>query len=145
RHGHINKLSYVLPILQTLGSYPYPMIEAEVEETGERLRGAMAFVFNIPQYAMGIPVARGADATDGRLDLYVFERPGLRHLARYLLAILFGRQHQLPDFQHRAVRRVRLWSNQRAPLQIDGDPAGWLPASLEVVPQALTLLVGNAP
>jgi len=142
RRGHISKLSYVLPILQALGSYAYPMIEAEVEETGERLRGALALVFNIPQYALGLPVARGADAADGRLDLYVFERPGLKHLARYLLAILLGRQERLPDFQHRSVRRLRLWSDRRAPLQTDGDPAGWLPASLEVVPQALTLVVG---
>ncbi|MBI1916849.1 MAG: diacylglycerol kinase family lipid kinase [Planctomycetes bacterium] len=143
RRGHINKLSYALPILQAMGSYSYPMIEAEVEETGERLRGAMAFVFNIPQYALGLPVARGADPADGQLDLYVFERPGLIHLARYLLAILSGQQHRLPDFQHRSVRSVRLSSDRRAPLQIDGDPAGWLPASLEIVPQSLTLVVGD--
>jgi diacylglycerol kinase family enzyme len=145
RHGHINKLSYVLPILQAMSSYSYPLIEAEVEETGERLRGAMAFVFNIPQYALGLPVARGADAADGRLDLYVFERPGLLHLSRYLLAIVLGQQHRLPDFQHRNVRGVRLSSDRRAPLQIDGDPGGWLPASLEIVPQALTLVVGDDP
>src|SRR5215475_11855325 len=141
RRGHINKLSYVLPILQALGSYGYPVIEAEVEETGERLRGALAFVFNIPQYALGLPLARGADPADGRLDLYIFERPGLKHLARYLLAILRGRQEGLPDFQHRSVRSLRLWSDRRAPLQTDGDPAGWLPASVEVLPQALTLVV----
>ena len=141
RRGHINKLSYVLPILQALGSYGYPVIEAEVEETGERLRGALAFVFNIPQYALGLPLARGADPADGRLDLYVFERPGLKHLARYLLAILRGRQEGLPDFQHRSVCSLRLSSDRRAPLQTDGDPAGWLPASVEVLPQALTLVV----
>jgi diacylglycerol kinase family enzyme len=143
RRGHINKLSYVLPILQAMGSYSYPIIETEVEETGERLHGAMAFVFNIPQYALGLPIARGADAADGRLDLYVFERPGLIHLGRYLLAILLGRHHHLPDFQHRSVRKVRLWSDRRAPLQLDGDPGGWLPASLEIVPQSLTLVVGD--
>lgn len=143
RRGHINKLSYALPILQAIGSYSYPIIEAEIEETGERLRGAMAFVFNIPQYALGLPIARGADAADGRLDLYVFERPGLTHLGRYLFAILLGRQHRLPDIQHRAVRRVRLSSDRRTPLQIDGDPGGWLPALLEIVPQSLTLVVGS--
>jgi diacylglycerol kinase family enzyme len=143
RRGHINKLSYVLPTLRALGSYSYPVVEAEVEDTGERLRGAMAFVFNIPRYALGLPLAPGADAADGRLDLYVFERPGLVPLARYLLAIVLGRQHRLPDYQHRSVRRVRLWSDRRAPLQTDGDPAGCLPAALEIVPQALTLVVGR--
>jgi len=143
RRGHINKLSYAVPILQAINSYAYPTVEAQVEETGERLRGAMAFVFNIPRYALGLPLARGAEPDDGRLDLYVFERPGLLRLARYLWAVWRGRQHLLPDYQHRSVRRVRLWSERPAPVQTDGDPAGWLPASLEVVPQALTLVVGK--
>jgi diacylglycerol kinase family enzyme len=141
RRGHINKLSYVVPTLQAFSCYPYPPIEVEVEDTGERLRGAMVFVFNLPRYALGLPLPAGADPSDGQLDLYVFERPGFLHLARYLHAIVRGRQDTLTDYQHRVVRRVRLWSAQPAPVQIDGDPAGWLPASLEVVPQALTLVV----
>ena len=141
RRGHINKLSYVVPTLQAFSGYPYPAIEVEVEDTGERLRGAMVFVFNLPRYALGLPLPAGADPCDGALNLYVFERPGLLHLARYLRAIVGGRQDSLADYQHRVVRRVRLWSAEPAPLQTDGDPAGWLPASLEVVPQALTLVV----
>ena len=141
RRGHINKLSYLVPTLQAFNSYSYPVVEVEIEDTGERLRGAMVFVFNLPRYALGLPLPVGADPSDGQLDLYVFERPGLMHLARYLYAIVRGRQDRLADYQHRVVRRVRLSSAQPAPLQADGDPAGWLPASLEVVPAALTLVV----
>jgi diacylglycerol kinase family enzyme len=141
RRGHINKLSYVVPTLQALGGYAYPSVEAEVVDTGERLRGAMVFVFNIPRYAMNLPLAEGAQPSDGLLDLYVFERPGLWGLARYLPAIARGRQANLPDYHHRAARRLRLWSDRPAPVQTDGDPAGFLPAAFEIVPRALTLVV----
>ncbi len=143
RRGHVNKFSYVVPVLQALGSYRYPSFEAEVVETGERLRGAMAFVFNVPRYALNLRLAPGADPADGRLDLYVFERPGAWNLLRYLRAALFGRQFRLPDCQHRTVAKVRLTSAAPVPVQVDGDPGGLLPASFEVVPRALTVVVAG--
>jgi diacylglycerol kinase family enzyme len=103
----------------------------------------MVFVFNLPQYALDLPIAANARPDDGLLDLCVFERPGLWNLARYLLAVFRGCHGQLPDFQHRLVRRVRLSLAQPMPLQTDGDPAGQLPATIEVVPAGMTLVVPN--
>jgi diacylglycerol kinase family enzyme len=143
RSGHINKLSYVLPLLRAFWSYRYPPIEAVIEETGETLRGAMVHVFNLPQYALGLPVAEGVKPHDGCLDLLVFERPGFWSLLRYVHAIRGKRHRKLPDVQHRLVRRVRL-TGDRVPLQTDGDPAGSLPAHIEVVPDGLTLLTARA-
>jgi diacylglycerol kinase family enzyme len=141
RSGHVNKLSYVGPTLSALTSYPFPAIEVEIVETGERLRGTTAFVFNLPQYALGLPIGRGARADDGRLDLYVFQRPGIGNLVRYLAAVAGRRHERLPDVQHRRVEQVRCWSEGRVPVQVDGDPAGQLPMTIAVVPGAWRLIV----
>jgi diacylglycerol kinase family enzyme len=141
RRGQISKLNYARPMLHAWTSYTFPVIEVAIEETGERLRGATVFVFNLPRYALGIPIAPRARADDGLLDLCVCERPGRRHLLRYLWSCLRGRHERLPDYHRRLVRRVRLTSEDPVPLQTDGDPAGSLPAMIEVVPGALTLLV----
>ena len=113
----------------------------EIEDTGERLRGATVFLFNLPQYALGLPIASDGSAEDGLLDLCVFERPGVFWQMRYVAAVLRRTHCTLPDFHYRRVRRVRLFSNTQAPVQIDGDPAGCLPATIEVVPGALALVV----
>jgi diacylglycerol kinase (ATP) len=141
RRGHITRLSYALPIVQVLQDYRYPSIDVEVIDSGERLRGAMAFVFNVPRYGLGLPIAAEASPDDGLLDLYVFERPGLFALAGYVLAIVRGRHLRLPDVRHRRAKGFRLSSSGPVPLQTDGDPAGWLPATVEVLPRKLTLLV----
>src|SRR5262249_34935609 len=140
-NGPVNKLSYALQILGTLTDYTYPLVEVEIGDTGEHLRGALVFVFNIPRYAMNLPIAFDAQADDGWLDVYIFERPGLWNLTRYLLAVVTGRQRTLPDFQRRRARRVRLTSTAQVPLQTDGDPAGCLGVEIEVVPRAMTLVV----
>jgi diacylglycerol kinase family enzyme len=144
RRGHINKLTYALPLLRALASYPFPAVEVSVEETGERLEGAMAFLFNLPVYGLGLPIAPQARADDGLLDLVVFERPGRMALLRYLVALLGGGVGRLSDIKRRRVKCVRLASSLPVPLQTDGDPAGGLPTTIEVVPGALPLLAPEA-
>jgi diacylglycerol kinase family enzyme len=141
RRGHVTKFAYVFPVLQALTLYPAPPIQVEIPETGEQLRGALAFVFNLPPYALNLPLAADARPDDGRLDLYLFARHGPLRIARYVTAILRGRQHLLADYQHRVVQSVRLTSEGTVPLQIDGDPAGKLPVTVEVVPAALRMIV----
>jgi diacylglycerol kinase (ATP) len=140
RHGHINQFTYAWPILQSLRRYRYPPMEVETD-TGERLRGTLVFVFNLPRYAAGIPVAPDARGDDGLLDLCVFERAGIVNLFRYLYNILRGRREKMRDLHRRLVRRVRLTAADTVRVQTDGDPAGCLPATIEVEPGALTLLV----
>lgn len=62
-------------------------------------------------------------------------------MARYLLAILAGRHQQLSDVIWRRFRRAQIACPVAAPLQADGDPAGYLPADVEVIPAALQVLV----
>ncbi len=140
RGGHINRLSYLPPIWNALQGYSFAPIDVNIEETGERLRGAFAFAFNLPCYGMNLPIAPGARADDGLLDLWVFRRPGRWHLLRYFGAVVLGKRKHLRDIQHRRVRRVHLSSRRPVPLQTDGDPAGMLPATIQVIPGALRLL-----
>jgi YegS/Rv2252/BmrU family lipid kinase len=145
RRGHINKLTYVVPTVKALWRYPFPAIEVTIEETGERLHGATVFLFNLPVYGIGVPIAPRARADDGLLDLVVFQRPGLLNFVRYFAAILFRRHERLGDVQYRRVKRVRLSSEQAVPVQTDGDPGGGLPVTIEVVPGALPLVMPGQP
>lgn len=141
RHSHINRFSYAAAIAKALARYRFPQIEATILDTGECLRGAMTLAFNLPEYAFHLAIAPNARGDDGLLDLLVFERRGIWNLGRHLLSVLRGRTAELPDVQHRLVRKVRLQATGPAPLQIDGDPAGSLPCEIEVLPGALRLMV----
>jgi diacylglycerol kinase (ATP) len=141
RRGHINHFTYASPLWRSLWTYRFPPIEVELPDSGEKLHGAMVFVFNLPRYALGLPIAPEARGDDGLLDVCVFERPGVFNLIRYAALVMSGCRDRLSDFHHRQVRRVRLRSDRPVHLQADGDPEGLLPADIEAVPGALWLLV----
>lgn len=157
RTGHIHHLSYVKPILQTIRNYDYPDLRVYCEphvatadsEAASRtgvdrpvcLTAKWFFAVNLPRYAMGLRIAPEAAGDDGLLDVCTFGRGSLWHGLRYLAGITFGWHAGWPDFELNRVRRVRIESDEPVPYQLDGDPGGYLPVEIEVLPLRLTVVV----
>ena len=95
-----------------------------LEADGERVTGTHAFVFNLPRYALGLPLAPEARDDDGLVNWVVFERPGLRNLLRYLWATARRRHLLRSNVRHGTAARLRITSQQPLPVQVDGEPAG---------------------
>lgn len=146
RSGHINRWSYAKPIWRAVRNYSYPAIEVECLDAGEasqaqRFSTAWFFAFNLPRYAANLNFCPQAIGNDGLLDLCTFERGGLMTGLGYLWRLWRGTHQQLRDFRHLRSRRFRLTSTGKVPYQIDGDPGGYLPLEIEVLPDRLTLIV----
>ena len=112
RRGNITRLSYYLPTLRTILGYGYPEMQLycrdsqadDAAEVGgatnhddEPMRCRWLFGFNLPLYALGIPVASEAVGTDGLLDLVAFQRGGVLNVARYLWHVLRRSHGRLAD------------------------------------------------
>lgn len=145
RSGNIRKWNYIQPILETLRSYRYPRLRVEVESGGapaeKPLAGRMIVVANIPAYALGLPLASDAVCDDGLLDLRIFKRRSAFQMIRYLYKVARRQHETLADVRVGRVRGVRIVSDVPVPVQCDGDPAGWTPAEISILPKALTLIV----
>jgi diacylglycerol kinase family enzyme len=157
-----HRAAYVEPILRASLLYRFPPIRLHIADAGaeETLTGTTVFVFNMPRYALGLPFAPQARHDDGLLDLVVFRDPGPFQALYYLWRVFCGTHLEHPGVMHRRVRRLRVTSNHAVPVQLDGDPAGFLrpndhskseeaPAgseaehdwTIEVLPGALDVLV----
>ncbi len=123
-----HRAAYVEPILRSSLSYQFPEITARIEDGGaeESLVGTTVFVFNLPRYALGLPFAPGARQDDGLLDLLVFRDPGPLRALFYLWKVVLGTHLDHPGVYHRRVRKVDLTASGAVPVQLDGDPAGYL-------------------
>ena len=145
RTGHINLKNYFQPVGDVLRNYSYPEIQASWEDDGEpaadrgpSLSARWLFVFNLPCYGGGFRIAPHSDGSDGQLDVCGFRSGGFwRHLAAITL-----RYHRCSaDWIACRRRRLRITADAPVPYQIDGDPGGWLPLDVEVLPGRLTLVV----
>ncbi len=130
-----HRAAYVEPILRSSLFYRFPHINVTIEDPGreETLRGTTVFVFNLPRYALGLPFAPQASQEDGLLDLVVFRDPGPFQALYYLWRVFLGTHLDHPGVYHRRFRRLTLTSKDTIPVQLDGDPAGFLLPSGETV------------
>jgi diacylglycerol kinase family enzyme len=147
RRGNIKRTAYLLPALQTIRRYGFPEMQlywTDGPTLSERpLCCRWLFGFNLPLYALGLPIAPDAVATDGLLDVCAFERGTTWSIVRYLWHVKRGGHRSLADTRVVRTRRFRLEA-VNAPnvaYQLDGDHGGVLPVDVEVIPGELRLLV----
>ena len=138
RFKRVTYWSYAGPILGAVTKYSFGRVELEAD--GVRVVGTHAFVFNLPAYALSLPIAPDARDDDGRLNWVVFERPGLRRLLGYFWDVAHRRHLLRSDVFHGTAARLRITSQQPAPVQVDGDAAGWTPVEVEAVPAGLRVI-----
>lgn len=146
RRGNIRRSAYFLPTLKAVTGYAYPHLRlysgADYASSTPQLC-RWVFGFNLPLYALGLPICADAVATDGLLDVCTFERGRIWNVARYLLQVVRRVHHTLPDAGLSRMGRFRLEPTTSASVayQIDGDFGGTLPVDVEVLPGQLKLLV----
>jgi diacylglycerol kinase (ATP) len=109
------------------------------------LSGRLLVVANLPAYAMGLPLAASAEGSDGLLDLRVFRRRSAFQMVRYLYKVALRQHESLADVVCGRAQRVHITCDTPVPLQCDGDPAGFTPAEVTILPGALTLIVPKGP
>jgi diacylglycerol kinase (ATP) len=123
-----HRIAYVEPILRSSFSYRFPAISVRIVDPGaeEVLRGTTVFVFNLPRYALGLPFVPLAREDDGWLDLVIFRNPGPLQALYYLCKVVCGIHLNDPGVFHRRVRKVVVTADEPIPVQLDGDPGGYL-------------------
>lgn len=139
-----HRMAYVAPILQSSFSYPFSRITVSVLDSGRErtLHGTTVFIFNLPRYAMGLPFAPQARGDDGLLDLLVFREPGPFQAFYYLCKVFLGKHLRDPGVTHLQVRKVQIAADRSIPVQLDGDPGGYLEGTtLDQAPQGWTIEV----
>ncbi len=144
RKGHIRHWAYAKPIINSIRKYRYPTVSIYCDEDKKPIRVKWAFVFNVPRYAMGLPIAEDADGLDGYLDLCAFRGGNLINGLVYLFGVVARRHRYWRDTRIARARRFRIQADDaqtEVPYQVDGDPGGYLPLTIEVVPKRLKMIV----
>jgi YegS/Rv2252/BmrU family lipid kinase len=121
--------------------YTFPRFVCEID--GRKHNGTFAVVLRANRYGGWLRMAPNANIFEPRFSLCLFKS---RHRARYFLyaAAVLIRQHlRLRDVDLVEAQEIGCTAEGETPIyfELDGELVGRLPAKLEIVPDALTLLV----
>ena len=107
---------------------------------GETATGEWVGVGNGRFYGGPIPVFPRARLDDGLLHICVLPKANFLRLAAAVAGLAVGRMHQFSRARQFTASVLTLASPARVLLQLDGENAGELPATLAVEPRALRVL-----
>lgn len=136
------QLTFLLATAVSLLAWRNRRLRVEADGEVEELTAQQAVVANARYYGGGMCIAPGAEPDDGRLDLVLVGDVGKLENLRLLGPLREGR-HLAGGFPitTRRVRRVTVEAETMVRVDADGEQPGRLPATFEVIPSALDLVV----
>jgi len=136
------KLAYWLAGWSLLGKR---LAEFDVEIDGEKRRCSFALVSKVRNYGGDFTIARNVTMLDDRFEVVLFEGCSSLRYVKYLIGLALNRVAGMNGVTVLNATRVVASApgDSRVYVQIDGEYAGHLPAEIQIVPDALTLMLSD--
>jgi YegS/Rv2252/BmrU family lipid kinase len=142
RSGPISKLSYLLPTAMALKDYTFPSMSVELDgKLVFKNAPALTFVGNVAEYGTGFPILPDAQSADGLLDVCVLPCKNIQKLAELALRTVVNEHKQMPGVVYARGRQIRVHTDNPVPVQLDGDPGGHTPLTIELLQHRLPFIV----
>ncbi len=135
-------LSFLYGVVSTLATYTNKHIELDID--GNSIKGRMSNVIiaNGQYYGGGMHVAPEARLDSGEFEVYVIGDIGRKDAMLNLPKIYRGHLLKRMDkVQYFLAKRIMARSDETVLLNLDGEQPGCLPATFEILPRALNILV----
>lgn len=134
--------AYLLGSLLTMGGFrPFACRLAIDDQPEADHRALMVVVNNGRYFGGGMEALPKAEVTDGLLDVLVLKDRSLPELLVNFPKIYLGTHLTSPIVEWVRARRVAMMGGEPQLLELDGEQPGVTPATFEVVPKALQVLV----
>ncbi|MEK7794838.1 MAG: diacylglycerol kinase family protein [Candidatus Hydrogenedentota bacterium] len=133
---------WVWPTISTCFTYGFPKMQVHVDGELVSDEGQYALVGNCRFSAGVFRATPRAKIDDGLLDVCILRKLNWVKLMRHALLAPTNRFLRHPDVLYFQGKRVEFLPNDsEIPLlQVDGDPAGWIPATFSIEPRAVRVV-----
>jgi len=114
-----------------------------VESDGRHHECSFALLTKVRNYGGDFEIAREVTLLQDRFEMVLFEGESSTRYVKYLAGLALRRLDGMEGVTmlRTAGAKLTCLGERRVFIQIDGEPAGYLPAEVNIVPDALTLLV----
>ncbi len=131
--------AYIVEGLRQLMRYSFPTLSCRAE--GTRAEASFALIQRTSRYAGNFRTAPRQALANGSFGVSLFTQRGRLGYVRYAVALIT--EHHPRDVTYLETTRAEFEADSEARVyfELDGELAGTLPVTFEVIPDALTLLM----
>lgn len=130
-------------------AFRFKGVQAQVTVDGAAVIGSFVLIVvaNSRLYGGGlVELCKDSCLDDGLLDIWLFEGKQFRQAVTHLVRLLTARHLKNPGTMHVRGREVVIEGAEPMEVELDGEPAGWMPLRVVIEPRSLLILVPqNAP
>jgi len=142
--GLLSTVHGVLSGLKTLFSFKAARMRIVVDGSRQSSYTALQVtISNAPFYGMHLQVASDILMDDGLLDVVIYNNFSKAEYLRHAISISQGRRPYQPKIKRLRARSLRVTADQPTQIQADGEPRGYTPAAITVMPAALRVRVSG--
>ncbi|HXJ92708.1 MAG TPA: diacylglycerol kinase family protein [Terriglobia bacterium] len=140
------KAGFLWATFKTMASYRGRQVEIEIDDSGPPLP---FFITNVAvgngrYHGGGMHACPKAVLSDGVLEVTVINYLKPFEVVRDIHVLYSENLYRHPKIQHLHARKLAARSEQPTWVEVDGEPLGRLPLTLEVLPQRLPVLLSPA-
>jgi len=142
RSGYIDYFDYLEPVWRTFWDYKFWAMKVQVDGVEIFNGPGLVFVGNVSRYAIGLQILHYANYGDGLLDVCIYKCGTRLHLLKHSAMTVLKQHAYSGDVIYRQGKSICVTSD--APdvkTEIDGDPGPPMPVQIQVIPQAVKVLV----
>jgi YegS/Rv2252/BmrU family lipid kinase len=117
--------------------------EFAVEADGKEYRTSFALVSRVRNYGGDLEIAPTISLLEDNFEIVLFSGENSFRYLKYMLGVVTRRLQNMQGVTILRARKIscRAPEDQSVYVQVDGEYAGRLPSTLEIIPNALTLLI----
>ena len=136
----LGKLAYWIAGFSLVG---HGLAEFDVKIDDAVYRCSFALISKVRNYGGDLEIARHTSLFDEQFEVVLFEGRSSARYLKYFTGVLLNRLQGMKGVRVLRARKACLsaGTDARVYIQVDGEYAGRLPGSVEVVPDAITLLL----
>ena len=123
--------------------FTYPLVTFRVAAGDRSFQAAQVIVGRTKHYGGPFRITMGADLLSDRFEAAVFTTTSRFRYPAHMMAVWFSRLRRQGDVHFVETREIRCHAEpgESVYVELDGEPAGRLPAEFRIVPDALTLVM----
>jgi len=139
RRGKLGYTGFILPMWRTLRRGAFPVIRVEIN--GRKHECRHVIIANVSSYGGPFRPAPGAIYNDGEFDVVMYTGARRRDMVRYGIKACCMSDAPEDDIMRLRTDRIALTSDAPVPVQMDGEPSGFLPKTFHIKRDDISFIV----